>query len=270
MRSSVLIRALRRHAREADALRFAPPVRFVYNPLLYAREPLERYLTRYAAGGTAVVFLGMNPGPWGMAQTGVPFGEVAAVRDWLRIEGRVSAPAAVHPRVPVLGFGCPRSEVSGRRLWGFMRERFGDAREMARHWFVANYCPLLFLDGAGRNLTPDKLARADRDALFPVCDRYLATLLEILRPRWAVGVGTFARQRLEAVAPALGIGVASIPHPSPANPAANRGWARQARAALRSAGIWTASPSPTVQTSALPFRRDRAGAAIRPGGSPRP
>jgi single-strand selective monofunctional uracil DNA glycosylase len=238
MQSTELIRAMRRLAREADRLRFAPPVRFVYNPLLYAREPAERYVTLYAAGRKDVVFLGMNPGPWGMAQTGVPFGEVEAVRDWLRIEGRVSAPAAAHPRVPVRGFDCPRSEVSGRRLWGLMHERFGDAREFARHWFVANYCPLLFLDATGRNITPDKLVLSDRAALFPICDRFLAILLSTLRPRWAVGVGAFARQRLEAVAPALGIEVASIPHPSPANPVANRGWARQARAALRAEGIW--------------------------------
>jgi single-strand selective monofunctional uracil DNA glycosylase len=238
MQPSELIRALRRLAREADRLRFAPPVRFVYNPLLYAREPAERYVTLYAAGRKDVVFLGMNPGPWGMAQTGVPFGEVEAVRDWLRIEGRVSAPAAVHPRVPVRGFDCPRSEVSGRRLWGLMHERFGDAREFARHWFVANYCPLLFLDATGRNITPDKLAQSDRAALFPICDRFLTILLSTLRPHWAVGVGAFARQRLEAVAPALGIEVASIPHPSPANPVANRGWARQTRAALRAEGIW--------------------------------
>jgi single-strand selective monofunctional uracil DNA glycosylase len=212
----------------------------VYNPLRYAREPFERYLTRYAGGRKDVVFLGMNPGPWGMAQTGVPFGEVAAVRNWLGIEGRVEAPEVVHPRVPVRGFDCPRSEVSGRRLWGLMRERFGDAREMSRHWFVGNYCPLLFLDADGRNITPDKLARSDREALFPICDRFLAILLSTLRPRWAVGVGAFTRQRLELVAPTLGIEVAAIPHPSPANPAANRGWARQAKAALRSTGIWGA------------------------------
>ena len=279
MESSPLIRALRRQAREVDRLRFEPPVRFVYNPLIYAREPLERYFTRCATGRKDVVFLGMNPGPWGMAQTGIPFGEVAAVRDWLGIEGRVSAPAVVHPRVPVQGFDCPRSEVSGRRLWGLMRERFGDAREMARHVFVANYCPLLFLDDAGRNITPDKLAKADRAALFPICDRFLAMLLETLRPRWAVGVGSFARQRLEAVAPALGIEVASIPHPSPANPAANRGWARQARAALSRGEIWSAARrpavnarrgDPTARTSAPPSRRDRAGAGIRRGASPRP
>jgi len=232
-----LVRALRRHALEADRLRFSAPVAFVYNPLLYAREPLELYFTRFAGGRKLVVFLGMNPGPWGMAQTGVPFGEVAAVRDWLGITGSVTAPAISHPRVPVRGFDCSRSEVSGRRLWGLMRDLFGDAREFARHWFVGNYCPLLFLDEAGRNITPDKLARADRAALFPVCDRFLAEMLRALHPRWAVGVGTFARQRLGAVAPPLGIEVASIPHPSPANPAANRGWARQARAALDRAGI---------------------------------
>jgi single-strand selective monofunctional uracil DNA glycosylase len=236
--ASELISALRRHAAAADRLRFAPPVRFIYNPLRYAREPLERYFARYAAGRKDAVFLGMNPGPWGMAQTGVPFGEVAAVRDWLGIVGRVAAPTVIHPRVSVRGFDCPRSEVSGRRLWGLMRDLFSDAQEWARHWFVGNYCPLLFLDEAGRNITPDKLAKADREALFPICDRFLVILLETLRPRWAVGVGAFARQRLETVAPALGIEVASIPHPSPASPAANRGWARQARAALRSAGIW--------------------------------
>jgi len=232
-----LIRTLRRHALEADRLRFKPPVAFVYNPLRYAHEPLERYFTHYATGRKEVVLLGMNPGPWGMVQTGVPFGEVAAVRDWLGISAQVGEPQGTHPRVPVRGFDCPRSEVSGSRLWGLMRDLFGDAKEWARHWFVGNYCPLLFLDEAGRNITPDKLAKADREALFPVCDRFLVTLLEALRPRWAVGVGTFARQRLEAVAPVLGIEVASIPHPSPASPAANRGWARQARAALQAAGI---------------------------------
>jgi single-strand selective monofunctional uracil DNA glycosylase len=236
--SSDLVRALRRLAREADRLRFTSPVAYVYNPLVYAREPAERYVERFAPGRAEVVFLGMNPGPWGMAQTGVPFGEVAAVRDWLDIEGRVTTPPVMHPRVPVRGFDCPRSEVSGRRLWGLVRERFGDAEAMAGHWFVANYCPLLFLDGEGRNVTPDKLAGPDRAALFPLCDRFLAVLLATLRPRWAVGIGAFARQRLETVAGPLGIEVTSILHPSPASPAANRGWARQARAALRAAGIW--------------------------------
>jgi single-strand selective monofunctional uracil DNA glycosylase len=235
---SELVTATRRLARAVDLLHFSPPVRYVYNPLRYASGSTERYVETYATRGAEVVFLGMNPGPWGMAQTGVPFGEVEAVRDWLHVEGRVSAPAVVHSRVPVRGFDCPRSEVSGRRLWGLARERFDEARNMIGHWFVANYCPLLFLDGEGRNITPDRLNAPDRAALFPICDRHLAAVLAALQPRWAVGVGTFARRRLEVVAGPLGIEVTSILHPSPASPAANQGWARQARAALTAAKIW--------------------------------
>ncbi len=251
MRTSAIIDASRTLAREAGRLSFAPPVRHVYNPLLYAREPAELYLSRYARGRKETVFLGMNPGPWGMAQTGVPFGEVSIAKDWLGIEGRVAAPEDGHPRVPVRGFACTRSEVSGRRLWGLMRERFGSAKDLARHAFVANYCPLLFLDQAGRNITPDRIARSDREPLYAVCDRFLTLLVDTLRPRWLVGVGAFAHQRLLALREVMqkstgyrgGEGaseprVVAIPHPSPANPRANRGWAADVRAILRQEGVW--------------------------------
>jgi single-strand selective monofunctional uracil DNA glycosylase len=68
-----------------EKLRFAPPVTHVYNPLTYAWQR-ARGISGGASAARAkeVVFLGMNPGPFGMAQTGVPFGEVAAVRDWMR------------------------------------------------------------------------------------------------------------------------------------------------------------------------------------------
>ena len=79
-------------ARDADRLVFSAPVRYVYDPLIYARVPYEMYLARFGAGKKRVVFLGMNPGPWGMAQTGVPFGEVAAVKTWLGISGSVKSP----------------------------------------------------------------------------------------------------------------------------------------------------------------------------------
>ena len=75
------------------SMHFGPPVTHVYNPLTYARAPHDLYLSRYGQGPKDVVLLGMNPGPWGMAQTGVPFGEVTAVRDWLGIEAPVNRPA---------------------------------------------------------------------------------------------------------------------------------------------------------------------------------
>lgn len=55
-------------------LTFGPPVQYVYNPLEYAWETHRCYAERYCRGGPRgqrVLFLGMNPGPYGMAQTGV-------------------------------------------------------------------------------------------------------------------------------------------------------------------------------------------------------
>jgi single-strand selective monofunctional uracil DNA glycosylase len=239
--SETIINAARNLAHAVEHMRFEKPVCWTYNPLLYARIPHELYLDRYAASGKRAVFLGMNPGPWGMAQTGVPFGEVAAVREWLGIVGAVATPKRQHARVAVQGFECRRSEVSGRRLWGLMRAHFGSGERFSRHAFVANYCPLLFLDDAGRNLTPDKIARNDKARLYSLCDRFLTIVIEALRPEWLVGVGAFAAQRIRAVMqtlPGAAARITSIPHPSPANPRANRDWASLARAVLEREGVW--------------------------------
>jgi len=223
--------------RELRPLRFGPPVAHVYNPLEYAREPHERYLERYGRGRKEAVFLGMNPGPFGMAQTGVPFGEVGVVRGWLKIEGKVGKPAVEHPKRPVLGFDCPRSEVSGSRIWGWIRETFGTPERFFERFFVANYCPLVFMEASGRNLTPDKLPRAEREPLFAACDRALRRMMEIWRPDWVIGVGAFAEARAREALAGTGISVGRILHPSPASPLANSGWAESVEAALREMGI---------------------------------
>src|SRR5689334_19565275 len=87
-------------------LRFVPPVASVYNPLDYAWPAHELYLRRYGAGPKRVLFLGMNPGPFGMVQTGIPFGQIAAVRDWLKIETPIGSPSKPHPKRLVTGFDC--------------------------------------------------------------------------------------------------------------------------------------------------------------------
>jgi single-strand selective monofunctional uracil DNA glycosylase len=155
---------------EVNHIRFTKPVTYVYNPLDYAWEPHARYLERYGRGRKEVVLLGMNPGPWGMAQTGVPFGEVGFVRDWLRIEGPVGKPKREHLKRPVTGFACHRSEVSGARLWGWAKENFATPRRFFSRFFVANYCPLMFMETTGRNRTPDKLLLIEREPLFAACD----------------------------------------------------------------------------------------------------
>lgn len=233
-----LVEISRRLAREVDELRFGPPVAHVYNPLVYARAPHERYLERFGGAPKQVVLVGMNPGPFGMMQTGVPFGEVGAVRDWLGIAGDIARPAREHPKRPIAGFACGRSEVSGARLWGWARERFGSPERFFARFFVWNWCPLGFLAEPGTNLTPDKLARAERRALEAVCDRALAQVVTALGAPLAVGVGRFAEAALRRVlGPDTPVRIACIPHPSPASPAANRGWAPQAEAALAAAGV---------------------------------
>jgi len=224
-------------SRELDRLEFSAPVVYVYNPLRYAREPHAEYLRRYGEGGKKAVFLGMNPGPWGMAQTGVPFGEIEAVRHWLEIDGQVGRPEREHPKKRVEGFGCHRREVSGKRLWGLFRERFETPGRFFARFFVLNYCPLLFLDRDGGNLTPDRLKAAEREELQAACDRALRRSIEELRPQHVVGVGNFAAARADAALAGLEVVVGRILHPSPANPLANRDWAQTALAQLREQGI---------------------------------
>lgn len=236
MSSAELVAAARALSAAVGALRFGAPVSHVYNPLDYAWAPHAEYLRRFGEGRKRVVFVGMNPGPFGMVQTGVPFGEVAAVRDWMRIAAAVGQPAVENPKRPVEGFACARSEVSGRRLWGLFAERFGSAEAFFARHFVANWCPLAFFDH-GRNLTPDKLPAAETGALYAACDAHLAALVEALQPQWVIGVGGFAEERAHL---ALGgtARIGRILHPSPASPAANRGWAAAATGQLRALGVW--------------------------------
>lgn len=230
-----LVAAADRLRRALAPLCFGPPVTHVYNPLEYAWAPHEAYLRRFGAGRKRVLFLGMNPGPFGMAQTGIPFGEVAAVRNWIGIEAAVGRPVPEHVKRPVEGFGCRRSEVSGRRLWGWARDTFGTADAFFAGHFVVNYCPLIFLEESGRNRTPEKIPASEIAPVEAACQEHLSEVIDLLDPEWLVGVGGFAEARLQRVAD--GRRVTRIPHPSPANPAANRNWAAAATGALRKAGI---------------------------------
>jgi single-strand selective monofunctional uracil DNA glycosylase len=239
MSAADLIQAARELSRAVSTLRFGPPVAHVYNPLDYAWRPHEAWLRRYGDGRKRVVFVGMNPGPFGMMQTGVPFGEVAAVRDWMGVREPVQRPADEHPKRPIEGFDCHRSEVSGRRLWGWAAARFGPADAFFEQCFVLNYCPLVFLEASGRNFTPEKLPAAELRLLQDACDAHLRAAVAALQPQWVIGVGGYAMKRIHA---ALGgrapVRIDQILHPSPASPAANRGWAPQVDAQLVRLGVF--------------------------------
>jgi single-strand selective monofunctional uracil DNA glycosylase len=231
-----LVQVSRRLARRVGALSFAEPVTHVYNPLEYARRPHEAYLETWGQGPKEVLLVGMNPGPFGMAQTGVPFGDVGFVRDFLKIDRPVKRPEREHPKRPIEGLACPRREVSGRRLWGLAEDLFGTPERFFERFFVLNYCPLCFMGASGKNLTPDKLPAEERAPLFAACDEALAEATRLLEPRVVVGVGAFATNRCRAALPSS-IRVGTVLHPSPASPRANRDWAGQARRELEALGI---------------------------------
>ena len=235
--AQALIDAARELSASVEKLSFAAPVSHRYNPLAYAWAAHELYLRRYGASRKKVVFIGMNPGPFGMVQCGVPFGEIAAVRDWMGIEVAIERPEHENPKRPIEGFACVRSEVSGRRLWGLFQQRCGTPEAFFADHFVANYCPLAFFDNA-RNLTPDKLPAAEAAPLYAACDRHLRALVEALDAQWVIGVGAFAEQRAAQALAGIDVRIGRVLHPSPASPAANRGWAAAASAQLAAQGIW--------------------------------
>jgi len=218
------------------AMHFASPVDRVYDPLSYAQEPHEDYLDRYGSTNREILLLGMNPGPFGMAQTGVPFGEVSLVRDWLGVKGKVTKPPREHPKRPVDGFDCTRSEVSGRRLWGWAKDRYKTPEKFFERFFVLNYCPLVFMSESGKNLTPDKLPAKERDPLLAACDEALRALAGFYSPKLVIGVGAFAMKRAQTALEGMDLEVATILHPSPASPAANKGWAQAAEKQLSALG----------------------------------
>jgi len=240
-----LVARTKRFAAEVDALVFSFDG-YIYNPLDYAWEAHRTYLERYIHPHAEVLFLGMNPGPFGMAQTGVPFGEIRSVVSWLGINTPVGKPPREHPARAVVGFAIGRSEKSGERFWGLMQQRFGTPEAFFAHHAVMNYCPLVFMDKGptGRNVVPEALAKAERIALEQVCDAYLADVIQYTQPRYLVGVGKYAQKKLEHLA-ALEEpvetprrSVLSILHPSPGNPQANAGWDVKVSDQLREAHVW--------------------------------
>ena len=226
----------RQLADAVDRLSFPEPVACVYNPLQYARQSHERFLD-YGKPGVPNLLLGMNPGPWGMAQTGIPFGEISFVRQWMALSGKITQPPNLHPKRPIDGFACTRSEVSGRRLYGWAQERYGEPKKFFKNFLVLNYCPLVFMKESGANFTPDKLSKAAAEPLFDACAKALQETVRVLKPKRLIGVGKFAAAQARQDLGSNKITIETILHPSPASPMANRGWAPQAEKQLLAMGI---------------------------------
>ena len=149
-------------------------VAHVTNPLDYAWEFHEQFIDKWSELGARTLLLGMNPGPYGMAQTGVPFGATAMARDILQIEERdVQTPLGAHPKRPIEGLSMERQEVSGTRFWSMLSDHYGSTEAIFSNIFVVNHCPLLILGETGRNVTPVDLPKSTIEPVLKACDRHL-------------------------------------------------------------------------------------------------
>ncbi len=206
-----------------------------YNPLDYAWDVHEAYLRRMGSNDARTVILGMNPGPHGMGQMGIPFAATSVVRDLLGITGiPVNQPETADPRRPVVGLKYPREEVSGTRLWGLLAEHYGDAGAIASRVFLVNHCPLMLFSGPrATNITPDKVTGSTAQALLKRCDQHLREVVSVLNAERVIGVGKFAESRARSALAHEVVEVVGCWHPSPASPLANRNGGADWRANVR-------------------------------------
>lgn len=216
------------------------PVAYILNPLVYAWKNHAAYITRFAPDGHTVkaILLGMNPGPWGMAQSGIPFGTTSFVKNFLGLHEKVDTPLHTHPKRPILGLTCEKQEVSGMRLWSAIQSSFQTPENFFRDFFVVNYCPLAFQSESGANLTPDKVPSELWHTCRHASEAHLADVIRALKPEMVIGIGKWAEDQAKQVIArfSLSVKTGTILHPSPASPAANRGWAEQAHAQLKALG----------------------------------
>eukprot|EP00871_Galdieria_phlegrea_P002685 jgi/Galph1/3417/GphlegSOOS_G2090.1 len=220
-----LLKIERSLAERTSKLHFDTPVSHCYNPLQYAWLLHEQYVRKFFLPSVKVLFVGINPGPFGMVQSGVPFGDTTIVKNWLGINGEIDSallPNKIHPKRPIYGLSCPRREVSGQRLWGWARQGWGEAKQFFRGAFVYNYCPLAFMSTSGKNITPNNLDNSEKRVLLNICNAALSEVIDLIQPQVIIGLGNFAYEicRKESSR------VIKIPHPSPANPASNKYWSQ--------------------------------------------
>lgn len=131
-------------------------------------------------------------------------------------------------------------QVSGARFWGLFKKLCGTPENFFKSCFVHNYCPVAFLTKTGRNITPPQLPAAVLNKLNATCDEALIEIMRLLQTRLVVAIGKFVQQRVEIILKRNSIDtirVETIMHPSPVNPAANKGWEEVVIKQLKKIGV---------------------------------
>jgi single-strand selective monofunctional uracil DNA glycosylase len=235
--------------------RFAPLARsiaratgwLVLDPSRYGERWHAPFRRLYPPRARPLLVFGLNPGPYGMAQTGIPFTDLKRLAQGLprlaaelaRSGERLSlpglAPSSLQP------FLTRTFESSSVRVHRFLRLAHGSAERAFREVVFVNPCPLLFIDRAlGENRTPADLPRALRAGVDEARVEVVSVAVARLRARGAIVLGRDAAAALSVPLRArLGErAVVEWEHPARAVPDI---WARGLLAALRRRGLLASS-----------------------------
>uniref|UniRef100_A0A1A9WNN6 Uracil-DNA glycosylase-like domain-containing protein n=1 Tax=Glossina brevipalpis TaxID=37001 RepID=A0A1A9WNN6_9MUSC len=204
------------------------PIQYIYNPVEYAKDVHCEYLKKYLNGCKKVLFVGMNPGANGMGQTGVPFGNITSVRDMMQLSGLVDQPDEIHPKRPVNGLQHTTEEPSGKRLWPLLEKLAdGSLDNFFKQCFVYNFCPLIYYDKHGKNITPNELKGAYRQEILNVCLETLESLIRLLDCEIVVAIGDYVFQCLKKSEYCQSKRIMKLAHPSP-RAVGNQNWPEKA------------------------------------------
>jgi single-strand selective monofunctional uracil DNA glycosylase len=241
------------------ARRFEPMARqlaratgwLVLNPGRYGERWHARFRRAYPMSPRPLLVFGLNPGPYGMAQTGVPFTDLKRLesalpglwKDLVASGEPVTRPGLAPPS---LARHLTRTfESSSVRVYRFLERAYGRPELALREVVFVNPCPLLFIDPeTGANRTPADLPRALRarkaaELVHAFEELRRATVLEAvaeLEPRGAILLGRDVAAAVgEALRAALGArSVVEWEHPARAVPET---WSRGLADELRKRGL---------------------------------
>ncbi|CAG9789212.1 unnamed protein product, partial [Diatraea saccharalis] len=179
-----------------ELLELPKSIQCIYNPTIYARHTFEKYVCKYCNTKKQIVYFGMNPGPWGMSQTG----------------------------------------ISGKRFWGLFKDLCDTPENFFNTSFVYNYLPQQWMKSNGCNITPADFKMMEMEPLFEICDPIFIRVLELYDVKTIVAIGKFcevrAHRALKKYLPDHSIQVVYLPHPSPRS-VNNNNWDQKARDHLK-------------------------------------
>lgn len=134
----------------------------------------------------------------------------------MQLRGNVKQPQQIHSKRPINGLNHTTEEQSGKRLWGLLQHLAeGDLDVFFEQCFVHNFCPLMFFDRNGKNITPNELRGTYQQEVRDVCMKALEELLELQQCEVIVAVGEYVYRCLQRSEFCSTKTIFKLPHPSP-------------------------------------------------------